>query len=106
MSDELYRMMAEGVKEEKQESPKEKQVRVARERVATAPRAPYRTPQSILSEILKCWNDDLENEVNFLQDETRSRLNKCFTSNDKNYKFFRSQFLSALDYAMRKGVIK
>jgi len=63
-----------------------------------------RTAQGILSEIMKKWCEDLDNVI--LPKETKVRMSNLLLSEHRNYKFFRSEVLTLIDFALRKGVIK
>ena len=67
------------------------------------PKTP-RTAQAILSDIMKKWCDDLDTMI--LPAETKTRMSNLLMSEHRNYKFFRSEFLTLIDFALRKGVIK
>jgi hypothetical protein len=63
-----------------------------------------RTSQTILSEIMKEWGEELDSII--LPEETKTRMNNILTSEHRNYRFFRSEFLTLIDFALRKNVIK
>lgn len=63
-----------------------------------------RTAQGILSDIMKKWCEDLDTVI--LPPETKDRMSNLLLSEHRNYKFFRSEFLTLIDFALRKGVIK
>lgn len=63
-----------------------------------------RTAQGILSDIMKEFLRELDTMI--LPAETKTRMSNLLMSEHRNYKFFRSEFLTLIDFALRKGVIK
>ena len=63
-----------------------------------------RTAQTILSAIMRAWADEMDNTL--LPPETKDRMNNCLISDHRNYKYFRNEFLTLIDYALRKKIIK
>ena len=84
-----------------EEKPKNTMYHKSKERVGNAT---PRTAQAILSDIMKKWCDDLDTMI--LPAETKTRMSNLLLSEHRNYKFFRSEFLTLIDFALRKGVIK
>ena len=62
------------------------------------------TAQTLLARILKALDAELETTLMPL--EIRNRLVNVLTSNDKNYRFARTNITTVLEYAIGKKIIK